>query len=74
MSKLALESEETDMGDILLKVNTIRDYLMCALLEEEYEDEQDPSDFAPSGTSSETANQGAPVGPRPLSKYPTVMV
>ncbi|CUS23002.1 LAQU0S07e05094g1_1 [Lachancea quebecensis] len=74
MSKLALESEETDMAHMLLKVNTIRDYLMCALLEEEYEDEQGPSELAAADTAGEEVSQASSAAPRSLSRYPAVMV
>ncbi|SCU93436.1 LADA_0G03092g1_1 [Lachancea dasiensis] len=70
LSALAIDNKQEELVDALSRVNFIRDYLMCTLLEEEYEEDEfeDTTNY-----NMDVASEGLLVT-KPLAKYPTVVV
>lgn len=75
MSRLAVEPEFEDVPSILAKVNTIRDFLICSILEEEFEEQQDSeSIFFVEGRCDTEIEHEPLLQNKSLSKYPAVIV
>ncbi|CEP60558.1 alkaline-responsive transcriptional regulator RIM101 LALA0_S01e13674g [Lachancea lanzarotensis] len=65
-------SDEQDFMDTLEKVNIMKDYLICLMLEDEYLSDEEVSTDEVHGTTKRIAADVPSA--KPLSKYPTVVV
>ncbi|SCU96061.1 LAMI_0F05050g1_1 [Lachancea mirantina] len=73
MSSLTVNDGDDEFAAVLERVNIIKDYLMCVLLEEEYENEDDEDDGADNTAVSDY--RGYDISrPKVLTTYPSVIV